>query len=117
MGFIKAWFGIGDDDEDIEPVKPREYPEKLVDNDISYRDKYEEQLRNEILFLKQLIFEQKAIAAVPGLAERLSRPMDPRTVDEVSENLSVSPSFQTFGSVRAQVERKLRENAASKEKK
>lgn len=95
-------------------AQPRTYPEILVDSDVSYRDKYEEQLRNEITFLKSIIADSKSdtILQSTGIVTSANSPRP----ENLPENIKLFSKFTTFGSVRTQIEAKLRQNAAAMKK-
>lgn len=95
-------------------AQPRIYPEILVDSDVSYRDKYEEQLRNEITFLKELVFSSRKEAILQGFGTDLTPTTKP---ENLPENIKLSSKFTTFSSVRTQIEARLKQNAINAKQK
>lgn len=116
LDFIKSLFN-----KTPVAAQPRTYPEILVDSDVSYRDKYEEQLRNEITFLKSLLIKNAETISGPGI-ESLKfftgqNSVVPKDSANLPENIKLSSKFTTFGSVRTQIEARLKQNAINAKQK
>jgi hypothetical protein len=109
LAFIKDLF------KRRETAKPlRQFPIKDVDPDVSYRDKYEEQLRNEIAFLKDIIARSREPQVAQEFKPTFHMPMSNGQLADQPQ-VSIPASYVPFASIKHALEAKLKKVSPKKD--